>query len=77
MRKHRALFAQDKGHQGEIEAFINAIAAGRELPFGFDEYAMSMLATFKVLDSISAGKPVALDWDELVDNSEGSEDCIA
>ena len=77
VRKHRALFARDKGHQGEIEAFINAIAAGRELPFGFDEYAMSMLATFKVLDSISAGKPVALDWDELVDNSEGSEDCIA
>jgi len=73
VRKHNAGISQDKGHQGEVKAFVTAIAEGSELPFSFDEYVRSMLATFKVLESISVGRPVTLGWNEFADGSRESE----
>lgn len=66
VRKHNTRLVQDKGHRGEIEAFINAIAEGRELPFSFDKYATSMLATFQVLESIATGKVAHINLFEIV-----------
>lgn len=63
VRKHSTGLAQDKGHRGEVEAFINAIAEGKELPFGFDEYVMSMLATFRILDSLATGNVAEINFD--------------
>jgi len=52
---------QDKGHKNEVEAFCSAAREGKELPISFDEIYTSMLATFRVLESISQnGKEIQL-----------------
>jgi polar amino acid transport system substrate-binding protein len=52
---------QDKGHRSEIEAFCNAVRKGEELPISFDDIFTSMLATFKVVESIAQnGKEIQL-----------------
>ena len=51
----------DKGHRAEIEAFCEAIRKGKPAPIGFDEIYSSMLATFKVLESMAQnGKDIAV-----------------
>lgn len=51
---------QDKGHRNEIQTFLNAIKEGLESPIPFDESYLSMLATFKVLQSISENRMITL-----------------
>lgn len=45
--------AQDKGHNHEVKAYIDAIKNGKPSPILFDELYISTLATFKVLESIA------------------------
>lgn len=45
--------AQDKGHNNEVAAYINAVKNGGETPISFEEQYISMLATFKCLESIA------------------------
>lgn len=45
--------AQDKGHNNEVVAYINAIKNGGSTPISFQEQYISMLATFKCLESIA------------------------
>jgi predicted dehydrogenase/threonine dehydrogenase-like Zn-dependent dehydrogenase len=52
--------AQDKGHQAEVQAFIEAVRAGSELPISFAECVSSTLATLRVLESLQQGAPLAL-----------------
>ncbi len=47
--------SQDKGHSGELDAFIDAIKNGTNAPIPFEEIYNSTLSTIKVLESISAG----------------------
>ena len=54
----RSLLRQDKGHAGEWEAFVAAIRAGAESPIPLREVVTTMLATFALEESRSAGKPV-------------------
>lgn len=44
---------QDKGHNREVAAYINAIENGNPTPISFIEQYTSMLATFKCLESIA------------------------
>lgn len=44
---------QDKGHNNEVTSFINSIKNGVETPIAFEEQYISMLATFKCLESIA------------------------
>ena len=45
--------SQDKGHTAEVKAFCDAIKNGKPTPISFNEIYTSMLATFKVLESIA------------------------
>jgi polar amino acid transport system substrate-binding protein len=51
--------AQDKGHNGEVAAFCEAIKKGKPTPISFDEIYTSTLATFKVLESVAMKGMVA------------------
>lgn len=44
---------QDKGHNQEVTAYIDAIKKGLPAPIPFDEIYLSTLATFKTIESIS------------------------
>jgi polar amino acid transport system substrate-binding protein len=45
--------SQDKGHQQEVKAFVDAIKKGLPAPISFEDVYMSTLATFKALESIA------------------------
>lgn len=52
---------QDKGHKKEIELFIEAVQKGKASPIPFEEIYHSMLATFKVEESVALnGQQVSL-----------------
>jgi predicted dehydrogenase/threonine dehydrogenase-like Zn-dependent dehydrogenase len=51
---------QDKGHAGELAAFVAAVASGGAAPVPEAELIESSLATIAVLDSLRTGAPVAL-----------------
>ncbi len=44
---------QDKGHQKEVQLFLDSLREGKQSPIAFDEIYHSMLVTFKVLESIA------------------------
>lgn len=52
-KKTHSLGRQDKGHKHEVSAFIDAIKNGQSSPILFDEIYHSMLATFKVRESVA------------------------
>lgn len=52
---------QDKGHSEQLKRFLDSIREGKECPIPFEESYMSMLATFKVLESIRTGRAVSLE----------------
>jgi predicted dehydrogenase/threonine dehydrogenase-like Zn-dependent dehydrogenase len=56
----RSFLRQDKGHQGEWKAFIDAIKSGRQSPVPFHEVVSSMMATFALEESRSLGQAVAV-----------------
>lgn len=43
---------QDKGHREEVRRVLTAIEDGLPSPVSFDEIYLTMLATFKILESI-------------------------
>ncbi len=53
-------FIRDKGHRGELEAFVGAVRTRSVSPIPFQEARLATLATLKILESLSAGKPVRL-----------------
>jgi len=46
---------QDKGHQGELEAFVEAVKDDKEMPIKFEEIVSATLVTFKILESLEKG----------------------
>src|SRR5271170_2368346 len=56
----RSFMRQDKGHQGEWKAFIDAIKSGKQSPIPFHEVVNSMMATFALEESRSLGQAVAV-----------------
>jgi predicted dehydrogenase/threonine dehydrogenase-like Zn-dependent dehydrogenase len=59
-RVFRSFLRQDKGHQGEWEAFVNAIQTGAESPIPFREIVNTMRATFALEESRYQAQPVAV-----------------
>jgi predicted dehydrogenase len=51
---------QDKGHQGELEAYVEAVKGGEEMPIKFEEIVTTTLVTFKILESLEKGAPVEI-----------------
>jgi len=51
---------QDKGHTKEIRAFISAIKLGQTSPVPFEESYLSMIATFKIIESIKSARSISM-----------------
>jgi predicted dehydrogenase/threonine dehydrogenase-like Zn-dependent dehydrogenase len=51
---------QDKGHTASVNEFISSIADGESCPIPFEESFVSMLATFKVNESIISNRKIIL-----------------
>ncbi|MBX7221994.1 MAG: bi-domain-containing oxidoreductase [Blastocatellia bacterium] len=58
--------AQDKGHRTEIQAFIKAVAEGKESPIPFRSIALTTLTTLKIVESYSTGMPVRVDLNGIL-----------
>lgn len=52
----RSLLRQDKGHNDEWQAFVDAIRSNDEAPIPFEEIVASTLTTLRALDSRASGK---------------------
>ncbi|ARJ66573.1 theronine dehydrogenase [Magnetospirillum sp. ME-1] len=59
-RTESAKLGQDKGHRAEIEAFVQAVAAGGPAPVDEAEQIETSLATLAVVDSLREGRRVFL-----------------
>lgn len=55
--KARSLKSFGKGHQQEIESFLNALKEGKDAPIDFRSICLTTLTTFKILDSLRSGLP--------------------
>jgi hypothetical protein len=51
---------QNKGHADEVRSFLLAIKEGKPCPIPFEESYLSMLATFKVNQSILESRKIVL-----------------
>jgi predicted dehydrogenase len=56
----RSPLRQDKGHRGELEAFVSAIQTGSHSPIPFREIVTTMLTTFALEESRCLGQPVTV-----------------
>lgn len=43
----------DRGHRRELEAFVSALKEGRSMPIPFEDYVLTTLTTFAILDSLA------------------------
>ena len=62
----RSRLRQDKGHRGEWEAFVAAVQNGGPAPIPFEEIVATTLTTFRILDSLRCGGPVAVYTDTFI-----------
>jgi polar amino acid transport system substrate-binding protein len=53
----RTVKAPGKGHQEEVEAFLQSVRVGGPAPIGTESLALTSAATFAVLDSLRTGLP--------------------
>jgi predicted dehydrogenase len=65
-RGRKKLWARDMGYEAEVALFIDALRSGRAMPTHFEESALSTLATIRIIDSLRAGHPVAVDRHDLL-----------
>jgi predicted dehydrogenase len=59
-RREKASTQQDKGFDGEINAFVRGICGGSEMPVPFSEIVETTLVTFAIHDALNTGKAVFL-----------------
>jgi predicted dehydrogenase/threonine dehydrogenase-like Zn-dependent dehydrogenase len=55
--KSKALKSSGKGHQQEVEAFLNALKDGKDSPIDFRSICLTTLTTFRIIDSLRTGLP--------------------
>ena len=53
-------YSQDKGHAAGVQAFLKSIKDGKACPIPFEESYLSMLATFKVNQSIVENRKILI-----------------
>ena len=51
---------QNKGHAACVQSFLSSIKHGKECPIPFEESCLSMLATFKVLQSVTEKRKIEI-----------------
>lgn len=54
----------DKGHAVEIDQFADSVLNGTESPNGLEKASRSAVISYKVIESIASGRPVAIREDE-------------
>jgi predicted dehydrogenase len=57
--KKMKLKTQDKGHKEELVRFFHSIKDGTPSPIPYEEMYNTTLTTFKILESIKQGQPIA------------------
>jgi predicted dehydrogenase/threonine dehydrogenase-like Zn-dependent dehydrogenase len=55
---HRVLGGQDKGQQGQLDRFLEAVRTGSDMPIPLESLVATTRATIAVGRSMSSGKPV-------------------
>jgi predicted dehydrogenase/threonine dehydrogenase-like Zn-dependent dehydrogenase len=73
----RSRFRQDKGHRAEWEAFAAAVCGRGEVPISFDEIVSTTLATLRVLESRSTGRPVEVDTAAFISSNLQSRRAVS
>ncbi len=61
----RARWRQDKGHQAEMQAFVDALR-GKTPPIPLEQIVGSTLATLRLQNSCQTGQPLTVDVTEFV-----------
>jgi predicted dehydrogenase/threonine dehydrogenase-like Zn-dependent dehydrogenase len=59
------LGSQDKGHAAELASFARAVRQGGPSPVPVHEAAITTLATFKIIESLTRGRPLELNPSDL------------
>lgn len=59
-RTFRSRLRQDKGHQGEWEAFVDAIVNSQEPPIAYDQLFAVTRATFAAVQALRTGESVSI-----------------
>jgi predicted dehydrogenase/threonine dehydrogenase-like Zn-dependent dehydrogenase len=59
-KKNKKFIGQDKGHSTCVQTFLKSIKEGRPSPISFDESYLSMLATFKVNQSLRENRKILI-----------------
>jgi predicted dehydrogenase len=59
--KKKNRYKQDKGHRACVQAFLKAVKDGSPCPISFEESYLSMLATFRVNQSIVENRKIDVD----------------
>ena len=62
----RTRWQQDKGHQEEMQAFVDALRGKTPPPIRLEELVGSTLATLRLQNSCQTGQPLAVDLSEFV-----------
>jgi predicted dehydrogenase/threonine dehydrogenase-like Zn-dependent dehydrogenase len=60
------LGSQDKGHSAGLSSFVRAVRQGGPCPIPVHESALTTLATFKIVESLTLGRPLQLNPSELM-----------
>ncbi|MFN0073162.1 MAG: bi-domain-containing oxidoreductase [Chloroflexota bacterium] len=59
------LGSQDKGHAAGLASFVRAVRQGGPCPIPIHESALTTLATFKIVDSLTLGRPFEVNPSDL------------
>ena len=62
--KSKSLKSHGKGHQEEVQAFLNALNQGNESPISFRSICLTTLTTFKIIDSLKTSLPQEIRIDD-------------
>ncbi|MBP62406.1 MAG: alcohol dehydrogenase [Planctomycetaceae bacterium] len=63
---------QDKGHEAELRAFIDAIRCGGEAPISWDELRSTTLASILAVQCLRAGHPLDIDLRSAESTPDGN-----
>ena len=55
-RSYARSMGQDKGHRGEAEAFVRAVAKGGDSPIALESLCATSLATFAIEEAMRSGE---------------------
>ena len=59
-KRKKVKFGNEKGHQEEINAFLNSVQNGIDTPIPFQSIYMTTLTTFKIHESLEKGQNISL-----------------